>query len=92
MKSLTNNLKQIKMKISVDARMWKAELSIQSANTTINEDLSEGTESLEIIDQLIQASNELSLFNHISDVDFVKKIYDKFLTDSEKVIFKLISK
>ena len=80
------------MKISVDARMWKAELSIQSANTTINEDLSEGTESLEIIDQLIQASNELSLFNHISDVDFVKKIYDKFLTDSEKVIFKLISK
>ena len=38
----------------------------------------------DLISNFITIANELSRFNHVSDVDFVKKIIESFLCDSER--------
>lgn len=67
------------------------ELTVEGDNFTIQEDVS-NYESKEkkykvdetLIEGLITAARELSLFNGESDVDFVKKIADSFLTLGER--------
>lgn len=71
-----------------------AQLTIEAESTRISEDLGlifkEGKGYQvedEVIDQFITIANELSRFNRVYDVDFVKKIYDDFLSDDEKEEF-----
>jgi hypothetical protein len=74
------------------------ELNIESSSTKITEDLSvlkNGTWSVpnQDIEQLITAANDCSRFNGIGDVQFVKTIFDSFLSDHEKSKFiELVSK
>lgn len=75
------------MNISVNTRWIVSTLIIESGNTKVTEDLSEGDEVNEMIDKLITIANELSRFNDISDVTFVSKIHDAFLNDSEREQF-----
>ena len=71
-----------------------AELTVISGNATITEDLS-GYDSKKrdffidngLIESVITLANDMSRFNNISDVDFVKNIFDTFLNDSEKAKF-----
>ena len=80
------------MKVTTNTRRYTADVIIKSDNTRIEESVSVGIETEEMIDNLITVSNELSRFNNISDVDFVKRIYDNFLNDGEKEQFlELIS-
>ena len=80
------------MKVTANIKNYSASIIIESGHTKIDESVSEGTETLEIIDNLITTSNDLSRFNNISDVDFVKRIYDAFLNDIERKQFlELIS-
>lgn len=68
------------------------ELQIESGNTKITEDLATLKSGKWVvpeneIEQFVTIANECSRFNGISDVDFVKKIFDAFLSDYEKSQF-----
>lgn len=76
-----------------------AELIINTGDTKTTSDVSiySSTRGFiipdETIEQFITTANEMSRFNQVDDVDFVKKIYDAFLNGSEKKIFlELINK
>jgi hypothetical protein len=68
------------------------ELQIESGNTRITEDLATLKSGKWVvpeneIEQFVTIANECSRFNGTSDVDFVKKIFDAFLSDHEKSEF-----
>ena len=68
------------------------ELQIESGNTRITEDLATLKSGKWVvleneIEQFVTIANECSRFNGASDVDFVKKIFDAFLSDYEKSEF-----
>lgn len=68
------------------------ELQVKSGNTTLTEDLAisknEGWKvPNEDIEQFLNIAYECNRFNGISDVDFVKNVFDLFLIDSEKERF-----
>lgn len=70
-----------------------AELIIETGNSKIVEDLVSYNKEKgwhindETIEQFITLANDSSRFNSVSDVDFVKKIFDAFLSDGEKEEF-----
>jgi hypothetical protein len=69
-----------------------AEVHIKSGSATINEDVSKYIGGTWIVpsatvERFITIANEMSRFNREDDVDFVKKIYDTFLNDSERERF-----
>ncbi len=70
-----------------------AELTIETGNAKFIEDLSNYNREKgwfideKTIEQFITLANECSRFNKTSDVEFVKSIYDAFLSDSEKSDF-----
>ena len=68
------------------------ELHIESGNTKLTEDLATLKSGKWVvpeneIEQFVTIANECSRFNGTSDVDFVKKIFDSFLSDYEKSEF-----
>lgn len=68
------------------------EVIINSQNTSIIEDLSiykdgKFTITNNDIEMFITVANDCSRFNGIKDIDFVKKIFDVFLSDNEKESF-----
>lgn len=76
------------MKIQLNTRYSIAELEVTSGNTTITEDVAVGYSdyiSSEYIENLVSVANDMSRFNKVSDVDFVKNIINAFLNDSERV-------
>lgn len=85
--------KLYKMDFKLRTKDTFAELTIETGNAKFIEDLASYKSDKgwfvddNTIDQFITLANELSRFNHQSDVDFVKKIYDAFLSDSEKADF-----
>lgn len=86
------------MEIKLNTRYTLAEMVIESGNTKIREDVSEMSKGGgyiipdKNIENLITIAFEMSLFNGVSDVSFVKKLYDNFLSDSERDEFmELIS-
>jgi hypothetical protein len=69
-----------------------AEVQIKSGSATINEDVSKYIGGAWIVpiatvERFITIANEMSRFNREDDVEFVKKIYDTFLNDSERERF-----
>lgn len=85
--------KNIKMDIKTRVKDGSfVELQIESGNTRITEDLATLKSGKWVvpeneIEQFITIANECSRFNGTSDVDFVKKIFDAFLSDYEKSEF-----
>lgn len=68
------------------------ELQIESGNTKLTEDLATLKNGKWVvpeneIEQFVTIANECSRFNGTSDVDFVKKIFDAFLSEYEKSEF-----
>jgi hypothetical protein len=71
------------------------ELRIDTHNVTITEDLTVTSiyENKKVvvpdatIEQFITVANDCSRFNGISDLDFVKNIYEAFLNDYEREQF-----
>lgn len=76
------------MEIKLNCRRYVASLIIESGNATIKEELCEGDESIDALEKFITIANQLSRFNLISDVQFVKNMYDNFLCESEQNQFK----
>lgn len=81
------------MKISTESnhQSWIS-LIVVNGSTTISETVSgyyNGSISVpeSDIEMLITAANDLSRFNGVTDVDFLKKIYDAYLSDNEKIEF-----
>ena len=81
------------MKISTESnhQSWIS-LIVINGSTTISETVSgysNGTLSVpeSDIEMLITAANDLSRFNGVTDVDFLKKIYNAYLSDNEKIEF-----
>jgi hypothetical protein len=82
------------MKISTRYTNLAANIIIESDNIRISEDLAEFKRDKEgnckwkvpetIIEQLITAARDFSLFNDQDDADFIKKICDAFLNDFER--------
>ena len=71
-----------------------AELTIETGNARFVEDLASYNWKKKgwfvedaTIEQFITIANDLSRFNIVSDVDFVKKIFDSFLYEGEKEEF-----
>lgn len=86
------------MEIKLNTRYTLAEMVIESGNTKIREDVSEMSKGGgyiipdKNIENLITIAFEMSRFNRVSDVSFLKKLYDNFLSDSERDEFmELIS-
>lgn len=64
-----------------------AEATFKIGNTTIKEDV-----ELKDAEEFITAANEINRAKSISDVEFVKNIYDCFLNDEEKQQFLELTK
>jgi hypothetical protein len=69
------------------------ELTIQSGNATIQEDLAKIRENDAYvpnseIHKFIDVAKDMNFFNGKSDVDFLKMIYDGYLTQSEQEEFR----
>ena len=70
------------------------EVTVESGNAKITEDISQiqttrqgGFVPEDEIEQFIAVAYEANRFNGASDVDFVYKIFDAFLNDSEREQF-----
>ncbi len=68
------------------------EIKLELGNGKITEDVSVFKDGKwrvpeSIIEQLISTANECSRFNDVSDVNFVRSVFDAFLSDSEKEEF-----
>ena len=80
------------MEIELRTRSLIAEVTIYSGNTKIEEDLAELKNGIgyipdtEIV-KFLNIAREMNLYNGKSDVDFIKMIYDDFLSRSEKESF-----
>lgn len=75
------------MKIALRTRTNVADLIIESENTRITEDIAFGSPSKieeSTIEDFISVAFEMSRYNQVDDVNFVKTIYDNFLSDSER--------
>jgi hypothetical protein len=80
------------MEIELRTRSLIAELTIKSGNTKIEEDLAilnKGVAKIpdSDIEKFITIAREMNNFNGKSDVDFVKMIYEAFLSDYERQTF-----
>lgn len=69
------------------------EVVIRSGNATIQEDLAKIGENdayvpNEEINKFIDVARDMNFFNGKSDVDFLKMIYDGYLTQSEQEEFR----
>ena len=77
------------MEIDLRTRTLIGELTVRSGNASITEDIvcmKNGDPYIpeDIIERFITVANEMSRFNDVSDVDFVLKIAEAFLNDSER--------
>lgn len=82
------------MKINLEIRRKiHADIIVEDGNTSLVIDVVDLSPtgnryiSGDIIESLITAANDASRFNGDSDVSFVKKIFDAFLSDTEKMEF-----
>lgn len=80
------------MEIELRTRSLIAELIIKSGNAKIEEDLAIVKNGIghipdADIEMFITIAREMNLFNGKSDVDFVKMVYDAFLSDYERSTF-----
>jgi phage pi2 protein 07 len=80
------------MEIELRTRSLIAELTIKSGNAKIEEDLAilnKGVATIpdSDIEKFITIAREMNNFNGKSDVDFVKMIYEAFLSDYERQTF-----
>lgn len=67
-------------------------ITVKHEATTIKEDVVEKIGSnwrvpQGIIEEFITAANEMSRYNEVNDIDFVKMIFDCFLSDYEQALF-----
>jgi len=81
------------MEIKLTKTSLIAELTIKSGNATISEDLAKIGENSayipnEEINKFIDVARDMNFFNGKSDVDFLKMIYDGYLTQSEQEEFR----
>lgn len=82
------------MEIKLRTRSYIAEIVVESGNAKITEDLARMNSSTgnafipddEIYD-FITVAREMHLFNKGRDIDFVKMVYEAFLTDRERAEF-----
>lgn len=80
------------MEIELRTRSLIAELTIRSGNAKIVEDLAVvkngiGHIAESDIEKFVTIAREMNLFNGKSDIDFVKMIYNAFLSDYERSTF-----
>jgi hypothetical protein len=80
------------MEIELRTRSLIAELTIKSGNAKIEEDLAVLNKGVATIpdadiEKFITIAREMNSFNGKSDVDFVKMIYEAFLSDYERQSF-----
>jgi hypothetical protein len=78
------------MELSLRMKENFAELTISTGNAKITEDVSNYDTTFKrwvvdenFIETLLTIANDLSRFNHVDDVDFVKKVIE-FLNESER--------
>jgi len=84
------NIKQ--MEIELRTRSLIAELTIKSGNAKIEEDLAVLNKGVATIpdadiEKFITIAREMNNFNGKSDVEFVKMVYESFLSDYERSQF-----
>ena len=80
------------MELELRTRSLIAELTIKSGNAKIEEDLAvlnKGVAKIpqSDIEKFITIAREMNLFNGKTDVEFVKMVYDAFLSDYERSQF-----
>jgi hypothetical protein len=81
------------MEIKLRTRSYIAELTVESGNAKITEDLAQMNDVSnayipdEEIEKLLTVAREMHLFNKGTDIDFVKMVYEAFLTDGERSEF-----
>ncbi len=81
------------MKIKLRTSSYIAELTVESGNAKITEDLAQINDVSnayipdEEIENLLTVAREMHLFNKGTDIDFVKMVYEAFLTDGERSEF-----
>lgn len=78
------------MELNLRTYSTLAELTIKSGSVKLTEDMAIFDRNVRDwripesdIEQFITVANDMSRFNHVSDVDFCKKICDAFLNDTE---------
>ena len=82
------------MEISVRIYSSLAEVTFECDNVKVTEDVAIHHKAPEpLIEELITAARDLSMFNDVSGVEFVKKICDTFLqnTEIEQLVEELTS-
>jgi hypothetical protein len=81
------------MEIKLKARGLVADLIVISGNATILEDVAEinsgfGHIPVNLIQDFLSIANQMHNYNrNNSDVEFVKMVHDRFLSDNEKKSF-----
>ena len=82
------------MKLSLRTIGNIAKLTIQDGTCTLQTDIAEPYENRRwaidenLIQQFITVANDMSRFNNVKDLDFVKGIIGAFLNDSELELLK----
>jgi len=81
------------MEIELKTRSLSAELIVTSGNAKISEDIANikngcGYIPLDLIDHFVTIAREMHNYNKFgSDIEFVKIVYDAFLSDGDRQSF-----